>query len=324
MQTLNQIQETFERYLEANRFEGLPAELYDPVNYILSLGGKRLRPAALLMAYNLFDEHIENALPAAFAIELFHNFTLVHDDIMDAAPLRRGKPAVHHAFGLNAGILSGDVMFVLAYKYLSQLQSPNHSCIVETFIKTAIEVCEGQQLDMNFETRLDVHIDEYLKMIELKTSVLLAAAMKIGALAAGAPQKDAQMLSEFGRNLGIAFQLQDDLLDAYGNPEKFGKKPGGDIVQNKKTYLYLKALELANHSAKEQLKMWFSSTNEEEEEKIRRVKNLFNKLEIKDITEREKHEFQTRAFENLAQVNLPAYRKITLEKFAYALMQRES
>lgn len=323
MQTLNQIQEIFERYLEVNKFDRYPPELYNPVNYILSLGGKRLRPAVLLMSHHLFDDQSENALPAAFAIELFHNFTLMHDDIMDAAPLRRGKPTVHHKYGLNTGILSGDVMLVLAYEYLGRLHSPNREKILDVFNRTAIEVCEGQQMDINFETRLDVSIEEYLRMIELKTSVLVAAAMKIGALTGGASDEDAYAIYEFGRNLGIAFQLQDDLLDAYGDPEKFGKKVGGDIAQNKKTFLYLKALEVADDSAKEHLKTLFSSSGAQENEKIEEVMQLFNQLKIKDLTEEEKQRFQTLAFENLERVSVSKDKKMILERFATALMQRE-
>lgn len=323
MQTLNQIQDAFERYLKANKFNQAPAALYAPVNYILDLGGKRLRPAVLLMSHYLFKDDWERSLPAAMAVEVFHNFTLLHDDIMDAAPLRRGKPTVHEKFGLSAGILSGDVMMIYAYDYLLRLESQHLPEIVKAFNKMAIEVCEGQQMDMNFETRQDVSISEYLKMIELKTSVLVAAAMKIGALLAGASGEDAHLLYEFGKNLGIAFQLQDDVLDTYGDPAKFGKKTGGDIVQNKKTFLYLKALEVAGGVEKAELGKLYANPVIKEADKIESVMRIFNKLNIKGLAKREKEHFQSLAFESLNRIAAPASRKKLLEGFAYALMQRE-
>ena len=252
MRSLSQLQELFQKYISDNQFSDTPTELYDPVNYILSLGGKRLRPILLLMAYNLFKTDVEKALPAAFSVEVFHNFSLMHDDIMDKAPLRRGKPAVHIKYNESTGILSGDVMLIYAFKYLMKLEDQNSLLeIIKLFNQIAIDVCEGQQFDMNFENRTEVTIDEYINMIGLKTAALLAGAMKMGALIAGASDKDAQLLYDFGKNVGIAFQLQDDILDTFGDPEKFGKKVGGDIAQNKKTYLALRAMELANASFEE-------------------------------------------------------------------------
>ncbi len=306
-----------------NKLSGSPAELYRPVDYLLSLGGKRLRPAALLMGHFLFADDVEKSMPAAYAIEVFHNFTLMHDDIMDAAPLRRGKPTVHEKYGLNAGILSGDVMLVYAYDYLLRLELQRLPAVLKVFNQTAIEVCEGQQMDMNFETRNDVTIGEYIRMIELKTSVLLAAALQIGALLGNADEADAKALYEFGRNLGIAFQLQDDVLDTYGDPVKFGKKTGGDIAQNKRTFLYLKALELASDTDRKALLNHYSNAAKDNEKKIREVIGIFNKLDIKVLAENEKLRFQDAALGYLSSVNAPPKRKKILGDFAHSLLQRE-
>lgn len=323
MQILHQIQKLFESYLAANRFDRFPPELYSPINYILSIGGKRLRPAALLLSHRLFDEDIEKALPAALAIELFHNFTLIHDDIMDEAPLRRSHPTVHYKYGLNAGVLSGDAMLVLAYEFLLKMETPCQGEIWQIFNKTALEVCEGQQMDINFESRPDVKIEEYIRMIELKTSVLVAAAMKMGALSGGASTGDAELIYEFGRNLGIAFQLQDDLLDAYGDPKKFGKKSGGDIAQNKKTFLYLKAFELADRREKDLLIRLYSGDNRPEEEKVGQVMELFNQLNIRNLAEKEQLRYQEVALESLERISVSEDRKVALKEFANGLMQRE-
>ncbi len=324
MQTLHQIQSEFQEYLDQQTFGTEPDNLYLPVRYIMSLGGKRLRPAVLLLCHKLFNDNIAPAMPAALAIEVFHNFTLVHDDIMDQAPLRRGQPTVHHKYGTNKAILSGDVMLVLAYQYLLRLENPDLiTNISKLFTKTAIEVCEGQQMDMDFEERTDVTVDEYIRMIELKTSVLVAAAMKIGALTGGAGENDAKRLYEFGRNLGIAFQLQDDLLDSFGDPEKFGKQPGGDILQNKKTYLFLKALELADADTKTELLNWYSATDFDEGKKIQSVKGIFSKLEIPAHTEQLKTAFEEKALGRLSGLNVSPDRIEWLRAFAKRLMQRK-
>lgn len=323
MQNLNQFQDRFEQHLAEHWRQDSPAGLYDPVNYILSLGGKRLRPLVLLMAHSLFSDELDEALPAARAIELFHNFTLLHDDIMDNAPLRRGKPTVHEKYSLNTGILSGDVMLVLAYESLFSISHPKILEIASLFTRTAREVCEGQQMDMNFERRNDVSIPAYIRMIELKTSVLVACALEMGALLGGADSQDATNLYEFGRNLGIAFQIQDDLLDTFGDPEKFGKKPGGDIVQNKKTYLYLKALEIAETGQREELQAIYNANLADSEEKIRRVVSIFNHLRIKDLAEKEKNHYQALALQALAEVSVADRKKKLLEQFADALMRRE-
>ncbi|MFM7894761.1 MAG: polyprenyl synthetase family protein, partial [Flavobacterium sp.] len=235
-----------------------PKNLYEPIQYILSLGGKRMRPVLTLMATEVFNVDCEKAIPAATAVEVFHNFSLIHDDIMDDAPLRRGNQTVHEKWDLNTGILSGDAMLILAYQYFENYEPKIFQALAKLFSKTALEVCEGQQYDVDFETRDDVTIPEYLKMIEYKTAVLVGAAMKMGAIVAETSEENADLIYDFGLNLGIAFQLQDDYLDAFGDPETFGKQVGGDIIENKKTYLYLKAMEFANEEDKKQLLDLFS------------------------------------------------------------------
>ncbi|MEM9888788.1 MAG: polyprenyl synthetase family protein [Bacteroidota bacterium] len=324
MEQIKKYQNSFLEYLAAHAFQKEPLGLYEPVNYILKLGGKRMRPIALLMAYQVFKEDFKAALPAAYAIEIFHNFTLVHDDVIDDAPLRRGKPTVHEKWDLNTSILSGDVMLVYAYEYLLQLENKAQiPAIIKTFNKTAIEVCEGQQYDVDFETQQDVSIGQYLRMIELKTSVLLAAAMKIGALAAGAKGTDAEHLYQFGRNIGIAFQLQDDYLDTFGDPKKFGKKVGGDIAKNKKTFLILKALEIAPDGFKTELMTWMKDLSSEEHTKISRVTAILKELNVPYLTKSLKNEFQATAFKHLEAVEAVKDRKQALIELAEMLLDRE-
>ncbi len=327
MQTLSQFQDLFYKYLAENQFDYSPKELYEPVRYIMNLGGKRMRPLLALMAHAVFDDDIEKSMPAAFAVEVFHNFTLVHDDIMDVAPLRRGKPTIHEHFSQNHAILCGDVMMIYAYHYLNQ--TADKSLVGELFTlfnKTAIEVCEGQQNDMNFETRDNVSIEEYLKMIEYKTAVLLGCALQMGARVGGGSKEDARHLYEFGRNVGLAFQMQDDLLDTYGDPEKFGKKVGGDIVQNKKTYLVLRAMQSDDEKSKKELKDWLkivTVTPTAEEEKIEKVREIFDRLEVKAAAEELKNSYQKTAFEHLAAVDAPEERKAVLRATAESLLVRE-
>ncbi|MFT4759932.1 MAG: geranylgeranyl diphosphate synthase type II [Paraglaciecola sp.] len=324
MQTLSQFQERFQTYLTQNQFNSEPTELYAPVNYILSIGGKRLRPVLVLMSHALFEDNYEKSLPAAFAVEVFHNFTLLHDDIMDEAPLRRGKPTVHVKYDVNTGILSGDVMMIAAYDFLSKIVDETKiPTIYKTFNKVAIEVCEGQQYDMNFETRDNVTILEYLRMIELKTSVLLAGAMQMGAIIGNASAKDAEHIYQFGRNVGLAFQIQDDILDTYGDPEKFGKKVGGDIVQNKKTYLVLKALETADEPTKDMLLTLMTTPTTVEAAKIEAVKTIFNQLSVRDLAEAVKEDYLQKAFEHLDEIAVPKERKKVLIDLANDLMMRE-
>ncbi len=314
----------FIAYLNEHKFEISPRELYEPVDYILSLGGKRMRPVFLLMGTNLFNDHIENALPAAFAVEVFHNFTLLHDDIMDEAPLRRGKTTVHTKYDINTGILSGDVMLIYAYKYLSNINDKSLLPILfDIFNKTAIGVCEGQQYDMNFENRDDVQIEEYLKMIELKTAILVAGGLEIGALIGGASSEDARHLANFGKNIGIAFQLQDDILDTFGDPEKFGKKVGGDIAQNKKTYLILKAYEVADKETKQRLKNILEDKNIDETLKIADVTQILKLLNIQELAKNLKQEYLNKAFEHLDAIKESEERKTPLRQLAAALMGRE-
>ncbi len=325
MQTLSQISTLFNDYLLDNQFNRNPQALYTPIDYIMSLGGKRLRPALLMMSSNLFTENVTKSLPAAFAIEVFHNFSLVHDDIMDEAPLRRGKPTVHHKFGVNTGILSGDVMLIYAYQYLIKEDlGLNLQQIIEIFNQVATEVCEGQQMDMDFENREDVTIPEYLQMIEFKTAVLLAGAMQIGALIGGGSAADAQHLYAFGRDIGIAFQLQDDILDTYGDPEKFGKKVGGDIIQNKKTFLVLKALELSDAEAATTLYNWLSAPTTDESTKINAVMAIFDQCGVRQQSEILMENYCKSAFEHLNAVNVPDAQKEILRVIANELMMRES
>ncbi|NOR76676.1 MAG: polyprenyl synthetase family protein [Draconibacterium sp.] len=262
-----------------------PLNLYSPINYSLKIGGKRLRPALLLLSYNLFSDKIENALPSAVAIEVFHNFTLLHDDIMDKAKVRRNQPTVYVKYDENSAILSGDAMAFLSYKYLLEKKSDGLANVIELFSKTAIEVCEGQQYDMDFENRLDVTESEYLGMIRLKTAVLLACSLKTGALLANADIKIANQLYEFGINIGLAFQLQDDLLDSFGNQKTFGKKIGGDILSNKKTYLLIKALETSSAAEKSELLNWIEKEDFIAEDKVAAILNIYNQLNIEELTQ---------------------------------------
>ena len=300
-----------------------PKNLYNPINYILADGGKRMRPTLTLMAAEIFDADYKKALPAALAIEVFHNFSLVHDDIMDDAPLRRGKETVHEKWDINTGILSGDAMLILAYQYFEQYDAHVFKDLAKLFSKTALEVCEGQQYDVDFETRDDVTIPEYLTMIEYKTAVLVAAAMKMGAILAETSQTNADLIYNFGLNLGIAFQLQDDYLDAFGDPETFGKQVGGDIIENKKTYLYLKAIEFANASEKEQLLHLFSIQPKENTEKILAVKNLFYQTSAAQATQQAIQDYTFRAFETLITINIDNEKKAILKSFGENLMGRK-
>lgn len=324
MRDFTDLQLLFDQYINKNYFRQEPTALYEPVNYILQLGGKRLRPALVLMGCQLFDTDIEAALPAAYAVEIFHNFSLVHDDIMDAAPLRRGKPTVHNHFGTNAGILSGDVMLIYAYEYLLKVDKPSLiKDLVQVFNRFAIEVCEGQQLDMNFEKQADVTISEYLRMIELKTAALIGGALELGAIIGGASSEDARHLAAFGRNAGIAFQLEDDLLDTFGDPAKVGKKPGGDIVQNKKTYLIIKALEIADADTKHELLQWMTTSPTDESQKIARVTAILQQLNIPTLAQAVKADYLEKAHAHLEKVNGAAAVKATLLDFADRLANRE-
>ena len=298
-----------------------PSLLYEPIDYILGLGGKRMRPILVLMAHQLFDKNIEKAISPALAIEVFHNFTLLHDDIMDNAPLRRGQKTVHEKWNSNVAILSGDTMLVQAYQLMAEVDNTIVKQVLAVFSKAAIEVCEGQQWDMDFETQSNVSIPDYLKMIEYKTAVLLGAALQIGGITAGASKEEQNHLYAFGRDLGIAFQLKDDLLDAFGDAETFGKQVGGDIMANKKTYLYLKALALADGTQRQNLEQYFS-TNDTSQLKVDSVKTIFSDLEIPELTTNLIREYHARAMENLAAID--SENKEPLLAFSALLMDRVS
>lgn len=323
MNTLQNLQELIEDAVTELQYPVYPAELYEPITYILSVGGKRMRPALLLMACDLFGGDVKAAIPPALAIEVFHNFTLVHDDIMDNAPLRRGKVTVHEKWNPNVAILSGDVMLVEAYKLMMQVDTTILRQVLEIFSNTAVGVCEGQQIDMNFEQQVDVKIDAYINMIRLKTAVLLGGALKIGALTGGASLTDADLLCNFGEHLGIAFQLQDDILDVYGDPDKFGKQVGGDIISNKKTYLLIKALELAGANEKQTLDHWINATEFDPFEKVTAVTGIYDSLNIRQYAEQAMQTFADKAFEALDWISLPEDRKQYLRNFADGLMVRE-
>lgn len=300
-----------------------PKNLYEPIDYILSLGGKRIRPVLTLMATDIFDGDHKKAIPAAKAVEVFHNFSLVHDDIMDDAPLRRGNETVHEKWNINTGILSGDAMLILAYQYFEVYEPIIFQKLAKLFSKTALEVCEGQQYDVDFETRDDVTISEYLKMIEFKTAVLLGAAMKMGAIVAETSEENADLIYNFGLNLGIAFQLQDDYLDAFGNPETFGKQVGGDIIENKKTYLYLKAMAFSNDEVKQQLLHLFSIQPNDNSDKIDSVKTIFTASGASKATQDAIANYTEIAFETLEKMKISEDKKMVLRLFGEKLMNRK-
>lgn len=324
MLPINQYQEQFLIYLENQKTVKEPKNLYQPIDYILQLGGKRIRPVLTLMTAEIFEADYKNALPAALAVEVFHNFSLIHDDIMDDAPLRRGKITVHEKWDINTGILSGDAMLILAYQYFEQYEPSVFKSLVQLFSKTALEVCEGQQYDVDFETRDDVTILEYLKMIEYKTAVLVATAMQMGAIIAETTEENANLIYDFGLNLGLAFQLQDDYLDAFGDPETFGKQVGGDIIENKKTYLYLKAIEFSSSAEKEQLLHFFSTQLDDNSKKIEAVKKIFNSTGASDATLKAIQEFTLKAFDTLEKMNISQEKKALLKTFGENLMGRNS
>ena len=323
MKSIETYQKQFLAYLEAYKTIREPKNLFEPIQYILNLGGKRLRPVLTLMTADCFDGEIKTALDAALAVEVFHNFSLIHDDIMDAAPLRRGHQTVHEKWDLNTGILSGDAMLIMAYQLFENYPPNIFQKLAKLFSKTALEVCEGQQYDIDFETRDTVSISEYLKMIEYKTAVLVGAAMKMGAIIANASKDDQERCYEFGKNLGIAFQLQDDYLDAFGNPETFGKQVGGDIIENKKTYLYLKALEFSSEKDKLHLKQLFSSETNNSSEKIQVTKQIFSASGSAEATQKAISFYTTKAFEILKTINISEPKKQILESFGTQLMTRD-
>ncbi|MEY2671320.1 MAG: hypothetical protein RLZZ577_1636 [Bacteroidota bacterium] len=322
MHSIQQYQDFVLDFLNAQPKLREPKNLYEPIQYILGLGGKKIRPVLTLMSAEIFDADYSKALPAALAVEVFHNFSLVHDDIMDDAPLRRGNVTVHEKWNINTGILSGDAMLILAYQYFEQYEPAIFRELAKLFSKTALEVCEGQQWDVDFETRSDVTISEYLKMIEYKTAVLVAAAMKMGAIVAETSVENGELIYDFGLNLGLAFQLQDDYLDAFGNPATFGKQIGGDIIENKKTYLYLKAIEFASAEEKAKLLQLFSVSLEENKTKIEAVKSIFNTSGASSASQQAIQDYTLKAFATLDKMNISTDKKAILKSFGENLMNR--
>ena len=323
MKSITDLQNYFQDSIDAFQMHDEPKNLNSPVNYIMGLGGKRIRPIFVLAACEAFNGNIKRALDPAMAIEVFHNFTLMHDDIMDEAPLRRGKSTTHMKYDTNTAILSGDVMLIYAYKLLEKLEGSLFMKIFNIFNHTAVQVCEGQRLDLNFETQDKVEIDEYIKMIEYKTAVLLGCSLKVGAYLGNANDSDANNMYDFGRNLGIAFQIQDDILDTYGDQGEFGKKIGGDIIQNKKTFLLIKALENANGSISETLNHYLS-INDNDALKINGVIDVFDKLNVRKEAELAKQYYTNQAFDHLDKVRLDDESKSVLYALSDNLIKRIS
>lgn len=320
MHTFKQLTEQFTQYFSIQHFPSVPQSLYDPCHYFLQIGGKRIRPVCCLMGNELFGIIHEDALRVATAIELFHNFTLLHDDIMDEADVRRGMATVHTKYGNNTALLAGDVMMIKAYQYLENIQVDYLKKILNIFNKTAVEVCEGQQLDMDYAVAEDIQLKDYLKMIELKTSVLLAASLEMGAIIGGASEGSCKHLYAFGKNLGIAFQIQDDYLDAFGNAEKFGKAIGGDIKQNKKTALFIHALEVASTEQKSALLNYMQGN---EPDKIEKVLAIFKACKVDEWATTLKEQYLQTALYHLEEVAVQSVRKKPLKDLASFLIQRD-
>ena len=322
MHSIEQLQSLVNKAINDTKYTEEPAELYEPISYLMQLGGKRMRPVLVLVSTELFGGQVEKALDAAIGIEIFHNFTLMHDDIMDKAPIRRGKATVHVKWNESAAILSGDVMFVEAYKLMIKVEDSILRDVLAIFSDTASGVCQGQQADMNFESRNDVSLEEYLEMIRQKTAVLLAGSMQIGALIGGAAKDQAELLYEFGENLGLAFQLQDDILDVYGDPEKFGKQVGGDILSNKKTFMLIKAKELATGNIADELNQWIE-TNDNPTAKVEAITNIYNQLKVRKLAESVMEDYVQTALYALDKIEVESDRKNLLRGFAEQLLIRE-
>nr|WP_321407172.1 polyprenyl synthetase family protein [uncultured Carboxylicivirga sp.] len=322
MITIAELQNVVEQALQKENFVTEPQGLYQPIEYVMSLGGKRIRPTMCLAGCYLFDDSFEKALPAGLGLEIFHNFTLLHDDVMDNADVRRNQPTVHKKWDENTAILSGDAMLIKAYQYVCKTDTSVLKPLLDLFSVTALEVCEGQQYDMEFETRNDVSADEYLNMIRLKTAVLLAGSLKAGAIVANANAEDAENLYQFGENIGLAFQLQDDFLDVYGDEKTFGKAIGGDIVANKKTFLLINALQKASGSLREELQNWIHVESFDREQKINAVRSIYNQLNIDKIAKDKMHEYFQLALKSLEKVNGKESMKSELRDFAIKLIER--
>lgn len=323
MYTSKEILDIVSRYIDNLPYDRKPQSLYEPIKYVLSAGGKRIRPSFVLMAYNLFKDDVETALPAAAALETYHNYTLLHDDLMDNADVRRGRPTVHKKWNANTAILSGDTMLSLAYLHLANCKTENLKAALDLFTVTALEVSEGQQYDMEFETRTDVKEEEYIEMIRLKTSVLLACALKMGALLAGASAEDAELIYKFGEKVGLAFQLQDDYLDVYGDPVVFGKAIGGDITSNKKTYMLINAWNRSEGETRSELNHWLGVSDFDRKEKIKAVTNIYNKLGIDKLAEAKIKECFDESRKYLDGISIADERKQVLRGYTENMMNRK-
>ena len=315
--------ELIQHYIDSLPYERQPESLYEPIKYVLSLGGKRIRPMLMLMSYALYKDDVESILPQAIGLETYHNYTLLHDDLMDNADVRRGMPTVHRKWDANTAILSGDSMLVLAYQRMQNCPADKLPAVLDVFTTTALEIGEGQQYDMEFETRNDVREEEYIEMIRLKTSVLLACATKIGAIMADAPKEDVENLYRFGERMGLAFQLQDDFLDVYGDPKVFGKAIGGDITSNKKTYMLINAIGKADGEDKVTLMKWIDAKDFDREEKVKAVTAIYTKLGIDIMAKAKMEEYYAEALEALAKVSVPEEKKVQLRDYAAKMMKRE-
>lgn len=324
MYTTNRILDKINAYISKQSIVCEPEGLYQPINYILSIGGKRIRPVLMLMAYNLYKDNISSILPVAAGIEMYHNYTLLHDDLMDRADMRRGKKTVHKIWNDNTAILSGDAMLVLAYRYIAMTQISHLKEILDLFSATALEICEGQQYDVDFEQCDNVTEHDYLEMIRLKTAVLVAASLKMGAIQADASPRDADLLYSFGINFGLSFQLKDDFLDVYGDPTVFGKNIGGDILSNKKTYMMIKALDLADETQKKELNKWLRMTTFDPEEKIDAVVRIYNEINIKTLCEDKMNEYYNQAMNCLDAVSIEKEKKTELVNLVRHLMYRDN
>lgn len=305
-------------------YDRQPASLYEPIKYVLSIGGKRVRPVLTMLSYNLYKDDPLSIMPQAIGLETYHNFTLLHDDLMDHADMRRGHETVHKKWDANRAILSGDTMLLQAFERVENCNPAKLPAVFKVFIQTTLEIGEGQQLDVEFETRNDVTEDEYIEMIRLKTSVLLACACKVGAIMADAPAEDVEHMYKFGEKLGLAFQLQDDLLDVYGNPAVFGKNIGGDITSNKKTYMLINAVNRANAAQREQLMKWIEAKEFDRNEKVKAVTELYNEIGIRELCEQKIEEYYQESLVYLAKVNIPEERKAELKAYAADMMKRQS
>lgn len=321
MKTADELLQLINRYLDSLPYDRKPASLYAPIKYVLSMGGKRIRPTLMLLAYNLFKDDPEKILSSACALETYHNYTLLHDDLMDNADVRRGQPTVHKKWNANLAVLSGDSMLVLAYQRMTECDS-HLAEVLRLFTETALEIGEGQQMDMEFETRNDVREEEYIEMIRLKTSVLLACAMKIGALLADAPADDADNLYRFGEKIGLAFQLQDDYLDVYGDPAVFGKAIGGDIVSNKKTYMLINAFNRADNAQRAELERWIRATDFDRQEKVKAVTGLYDEMGIARLAQQKIAGYFNESKTYLDRVGVSDERKSELMRYAQRMMKR--